>query len=135
VRAKPVDSENLGFTIFSYETDVSQEHFLGFETNDEHLAGFLRLSFPQVKPEIEELQGCAIVRDLHIYGPALKLSARQDGPPQHIGLGTQLLKKAGDLTRQAGFPSLAVIAAAGTRAYYRERGFELWKLYMLRSMK
>ncbi|HEC33576.1 MAG TPA: tRNA uridine(34) 5-carboxymethylaminomethyl modification radical SAM/GNAT enzyme Elp3 [Chloroflexi bacterium] len=131
VRDTPVDTETLRLTLTSYETDATLEHFLAYETPGGRLAGFLRLSFPQVEPEMAELEGCAVVRELHIYGPALPLSDRQQGRPQHAGLGTRLLQKAQEMTRAAGYPRLAVIAAVGTRPYYQERGFAAEGLYMV----
>jgi histone acetyltransferase (RNA polymerase elongator complex component) len=38
------------------------------------------------------------------------------------------------MARAAGYPRLAVISAVGTRPYYRERGFELEGLYMVRDL-
>jgi elongator complex protein 3 len=133
VRGTPVDTDALRLAVTSYETDATMEHFLAYETPDHHLAGFLRLSLPRVKPEIEALHGCGMVRELHVYGPALALGARRDGPPQHAGLGTGLLERAVVMTRDAGYSRLAVIAAVGTREYYRERGFELEETYMVRA--
>lgn len=130
VRGTPVTSESLRATVTVYETDGTAEHFLAYETPEGRLAGFLRLSLPQEEPELEELRGCAIVRELHVYGPALRLGDRKQGRPQHAGLGTQLLEKARSLARDAGYQGLAVIAAVGTRPYYRERGFHLAGSYM-----
>ena len=119
-----------------YETDVTSEHFLSYVTSQDRLAGFLRLSLPhpQAKPVVAELAGCAVIREIHIYGLALALGARQEGVVQHAGLGTRLLEEARHTARQRGFKRLAVIAAVGTRPYYRERGFDLGQLYMSCSL-
>lgn len=132
VRGQPVDPSSLSLTVTSYETDATAEHFLAAETPDGHLAGFLRLSFPRTEPELEELRGSAVVRELHIYGPALELGRRREGRVQHIGLGTRLLERAAEMARGAGYRRLAVIAAVGTRPYYRARGFALEGTYMVR---
>ena len=134
VRGRPVDPSSLTVTVTPYETDATGEHFLAGETPDGYLAGFLRLSFPRVEPELEELRGSAIVRELHVYGPALELGRRRDGRAQHIGLGTRLLERAADMARRAGYRRLAVIAAVGTRPYYRARGFHLEGTYMVRPL-
>jgi elongator complex protein 3 len=134
VRGTQVDPEQVSFRVDSYATDVSEDRFLAYETPEGRVAGFLRLSLPDVKPEIEELEGCAVVRELHVYGPALALGARRAGRPQHAGLGTDLLERAAEMARAAGYPRLAVIAAVGTRPYYRERGFALGELYMTRPL-
>jgi elongator complex protein 3 len=46
-------------------------------------------------------------------------------------LGTRLLDQARRIARQEGFERLAVIAAVGTRPYYRERGFAQGELYVV----
>lgn len=135
VRGHPVDPRRLHLNVLTYSTDATVEHFLACETEDGRLAGFLRLSLPQVEPELEELRGSAIVRELHIYGPAVELGVRREGRAQHIGLGTRLLREAAALAREAGYRRLAVIAAVGTRPYYRERGFHLEGTYMVRDLR
>lgn len=131
IRGTPIDPDGLRFGIMSYDTSATREHFLSYETPEGKLAGFLRLSLPRVQPEIEELRGCAMVREIHIYGPALGLGDRREERPQHTGLGTELLEKAKDMAHRAGYARLAVIAAVGTRPYYRERGFKLVGSYMV----
>jgi len=129
-----VDPASLTVTVTTYETDATVEHFLAGETPDGYLAGFLRLSFPQVEPDMEELRGSAVVRELHIYGPVVELSQRRDGRAQHIGLGTRLLEMAAEMARRAGYRHLAVISAVGTRPYYRARGFRREGTYMVRPL-
>jgi elongator complex protein 3 len=131
VRGRTIDPGELGLERLDYETDVTRECFLSYVTQDDQLAGFLRLSLPQAEPPIAELTGCAVVREVHVYGPALELGDRREGRAQHAGLGTQLLDEAKRIARQEGFHRLAVIAAVGTRPYYRARGFEQGALYVI----
>jgi elongator complex protein 3 len=131
VRGRAIDPGELGLERLDYETDVTRECFLSYVTPDEQLAGFLRLSLPQAEPPIAELTGCAVVREVHVYGPALELGDRREGRAQHAGLGTRLLDEARRIARQEGFRRLAVIAAVGTRPYYRARGFEQGALYVV----
>ncbi len=131
VRGDPVDAATVRLETISYETDATQECFLQYVTPDGDLAGFLRLSLPKVERPIDELQGCAMIREIHVYGPALGLGSELETAPQHTGLGTQLIEEAKQIAHQAGYKRLAVIAAVGTRPYYRERGFELDELYMI----
>jgi elongator complex protein 3 len=133
VRGQAVDADTLRFERLDYETDATRECFLSYVTPEGRLAGFLRLSLPrpQVEPPVAELDGCAVVREVHVYGPALELGARQEGTAQHAGMGTRLLDGARRIARREGFRRLAVIAAVGTRPYYRERGFEQGELYMI----
>jgi elongator complex protein 3 len=135
VRGRPIDPDALRFQVTSYDTDATQERFLSYETPEGWLVGFLRLSLPHATPEMAELEGCAVVREVHVYGPALALGAQRDARPQHSGLGTDLLERADEMAQSAGYPRLAVIAAVGTRPYYRERGFELEGLYMRKDLR
>lgn len=135
VRGEPIDETTLRMETITYETDASEESFLQVVTPKGDLAGFLRLSFPQVEPPISELRGCAVVREIHVYGPALGLGTEWNTAPQHTGLGTELIEAAGAMAHAAGYERLAVIAAIGTRPYYGERGFELGELYMIRDLK
>jgi elongator complex protein 3 len=135
VRGMEVDAEALTLERLDYETDVTRECFLSYVTPGGRLAGFLRLSLPRAElpvaePTIAELTGCAVIREVHVYGPALDLGDRRAGRAQHAGLGTRLIEEARRITSQEGFNRLAVIAAVGTRPYYRERGFALGRLYM-----
>ena len=131
VRGDPIKTEALELQIVSYDTDATEERFLQYVTPEDDLAGFLRLSLPLAEPPVDELTGCALIREIHIYGPALGLGADLKTAPQHAGLGTQLIEEARHLAREAGYGRLAVIAAIGTRPYYRERRFKRDQLYMI----
>lgn len=135
VRRRPVDPDQLSLQEKVYETDATIENFLSFETSD-HIAGFLRLSLPKpgMKLPISELSGHAMIREVHVYGPALPIGEASNGEAQHIGLGRQLIGKAQEIARDAGFSQLAVISAIGTREYYARLGFELDGLYMTKVL-
>jgi elongator complex protein 3 len=149
VRGEKVDASTLVLQELTYNTDTTREHFLSFETPEVGrgragqgqalplLAGFLRLSLPRSQPErgfLDEIAGAAMIREVHVYGPALEIGMDSEGQAQHAGLGTRLIERAAEVARAAGFARLAVIAATGTREYYRARGFELGELYMVRKI-
>jgi elongator complex protein 3 len=99
------------------------------------IAGFLRLSWPLQagagsRAFLDEIAESALIREVHVYGPALGIGAESDANAQHVGLGTQLVEAAKRMSREAGFRQISVIAATGTRAYYAARGFEQGDLYM-----
>jgi elongator complex protein 3 len=133
VRGRAVASE-LRLETLTYATDVSEERFLSLTTDDDALAGFLRLSLPlpDIDPALqpEELRGAAVIREVHIYGPALGIGEDSLGEAQHRGGGARLVEEARRQAREAGYQRLAVIAAVGTRGYYRKLGFTLGELYM-----
>jgi elongator complex protein 3 len=122
-----------------YATSAGQEHFLSINTPDDKLAGFLRLLLPDTaataETGLEELAGAALIREVHVYGPAMRLGDSAAGEAQHLGLGGHLLAEAERLATRAGFARLAVIAAIGTREYYRKHGFEVTDLYMSKSLQ
>jgi len=138
VRGRLVTEGQLHLEVIRYQTDVTEERFISFVTEDDHLAGFLRLSLP--RPDIspgeqpEELRGAAVIREVHVYGPALSIGAESEGEAQHRGLGTRLIEEAIRQARGIGFRRIAVIAAIGTRGYYRRLDFELGELYMTRPI-
>jgi elongator complex protein 3 len=137
VRGKKVAREELRLEDLVYDAGGAQERFLSFVAPGDRLAGYLRLSLPREShPEIDwpDLAGAAIVRDLHIYGQTLPLGESRDGAAQHLGLGGELLARAEQIAREGGYPSLAVIAAIGTRDYYRERGFRDGELYLVKNL-
>jgi elongator complex protein 3 (tRNA carboxymethyluridine synthase) len=137
IRRRPVGRDDLHLRVDSYTTDGTLEHFLSFETADERIAGFLRLSLPdrsQAHP-LPELDNHAMIREVHVYGPALDLGEESRGEAQHMGLGTELVTKAKEMAREAGYEKLAVISAIGTQKYYARLGFEPDGLYMTASLR
>jgi elongator complex protein 3 len=148
IRGQFIDPSQLKQEDFSYHAADAVEHFLSFVTPENRLAGYLRLSIPELAVDNErsqarncllamapELQRSAIIREVHIYGQSLDVGIKQDGTAQHIGLGTSLLKRAEEITQQYGLKTLVVIAAIGTREYYRSRGYEISNLYMKKDMQ
>ncbi|GAB4480641.1 MAG: tRNA uridine(34) 5-carboxymethylaminomethyl modification radical SAM/GNAT enzyme Elp3 [Anaerolineales bacterium] len=137
IRQRPLDQHHLRSEAIVYRTDVSEEHFLSFVTDDDHLAGFLRLSLPYEGGEnafIAELKGAALIREVHVYGQAVELGKEQPGAAQHSGLGTRLMHWAERLAKQHGYSRLAVISAVGTRQYYLQRGFFRGEFYLLKDL-
>jgi elongator complex protein 3 len=141
VKRRSVAAREVTLQVHSYDTDLTREHFLHFVTNDAHpqpglIAGFLRLSLPLApgvgsRAFLDEIAQSALIREVHVYGPALGIDAEgDDGEAQHTGLGTRLLEAARRISHDAGFRRISVIAATGTRAYYAARGFEQGELYM-----
>jgi len=132
IRRETVSADELELRVLGYETDATTEYFLSFEREDGRIAGFLRLSHPHRDREhpFSELEGHAMIREVHVYGPAVPIGENSQGEAQHLGLGAQLIEKAKELSRNAGFGRLAVISAIGTREYYARHDFVEGKRYM-----
>lgn len=136
IREGEIGSDTLLFDDQVYKAGRAEEHFLSFNTENDNIVGFLRLSLPdkdQFFP-VEDLQDAAIIREVHVYGQSIEVGAEQAGSVQHRGLGTQLIAHAVEIAKEKGYRKLAVISAVGTRQYYAARGFEDGELYMIRDL-
>jgi elongator complex protein 3 len=137
VRGEKVDAASLRLDDLIYHPDSAEEHFLSFVTPQDKIAGFLRLSLPgpdAPDTRLNDLQGAALIREVHVYGQSLQVGQEQMGAAQHAGLGTRLLAEADRIARVKGYRRMAVIAAVGTRQYYLERGFERGELYLVKNL-
>jgi elongator complex protein 3 len=121
----------------SYKANDGEEFFISIdETNLAKIIGLCRLRFPSADAKLifDELQGAAIIRELHVYGRQESLDS--DKPmtsnTQHLGFGKKLMEKAEELAKKAGYKKIAVIAAIGTREYYRKLGYRLEGTYMVK---
>lgn len=138
VRGKSVETRLLKLDDLVYQSDKAEEHFISYVMPDDKLAGFVRLSLPAgdaPETKLNELDGAALIRELHVYGQSLLVGEEKAGAAQHAGLGTHLLEQAEQVARASGFRRMAVISAVGTRQYYLERGFERGDLYLTKAIR
>jgi elongator complex protein 3 len=137
IRQGAIDPDALALRVTAYESGVSRELFIELCDARDRLAGFVRLSLPTTPSFVAELgsddRGSAVIRELHVYGASLALGSRESGSPQHNGLGQRLVGEALQHARAAGYATLSVISAVGTRPYYRRLGFRDGPLYQHRS--
>jgi ELP3 family radical SAM enzyme/protein acetyltransferase len=85
-------------------------------------------------PELDE---CALIRELHVYGvvaPSRKNKDGNDPKVQHTGYGRRLMAEAERLAHLRGYKKIAVIAGIGVRNYYRKLGYELRGLFMVKNI-
>ncbi|HQN68863.1 MAG TPA: tRNA uridine(34) 5-carboxymethylaminomethyl modification radical SAM/GNAT enzyme Elp3 [Anaerolineaceae bacterium] len=136
IREQRMEAGELVYDDFSYQAAGAEEHFLSYNTADDKLAGFLRLSLPNDDNalDIDDLKDAAIIREVHVYGQSLEVGTEQEGMAQHAGIGKALIAHAEQIAKDHGYQKIAVIAAVGTRAYYAGRGFELGELYMVKPV-
>jgi len=136
IGVKPVRESDLQLDCLRYRTSAGDEYFLQYITQERDIAGFLRLSLPFDAGDalLDELNGAAMIREVHVYGLALGIGSALDGRAQHLGLGTRLIEEAARIAAARGYRRLAVISSIGTREYYRKRGFVDGELYQTRDL-
>ncbi len=122
-----VGIDDLRMDETSYETHATKEHFLQWVTPSNQIAGFLRLSLPKESAlaaydGLPVERGQAMIREVHVYGVATRVGATGESA-QHHGLGKRLVMRALEIAREAGYGTVNVISAVGTRDYYRSLGF------------
>jgi histone acetyltransferase (RNA polymerase elongator complex component) len=99
------------------------------------LYGLLRLRFnddpTKANAVFPELIGCAMIRELHVYGKLVAAGrsddqhVQDDERPQHIGIGRTLMGTAELIAAANGWSRISVISGVGVRNYYRKLGYEL----------
>ncbi|KAL0051114.1 hypothetical protein WJX82_002288 [Trebouxia sp. C0006] len=135
-----VKPEEIELVRRDYSANGGWESFLAYEDpRQDILVGLLRLRKVSgaAKARQPELQGrCSIVRELHVYGTAVAVSARDATKQQHQGYGTLLMEEAERIAkREHRSHKLAVISGVGTRHYYRKLGYHLEGHYMVKSLR
>jgi elongator complex protein 3 len=102
------------------------------------LIGYLRLRIPSEKahrPEIKAIP-CAIVRELHVYGPLVPVGKHLAKAWQHKGYGGILLGEAERITQEeCGLKKILVISALGTKQYYKRFGYDYDGPYVAKKLK
>jgi elongator complex protein 3 len=123
-----------------YTGNGGWETFLSYEDpKQDILVGLLRLRklTKNAGKNNVELKGgkVSMVRELHVYGSAVKVSTREAGRFQHRGYGAALMNEAERIARdEHGSTKMAVISGVGTRNYYRKLGYELEGPYMVKNI-
>ncbi|MDO8339869.1 MAG: tRNA uridine(34) 5-carboxymethylaminomethyl modification radical SAM/GNAT enzyme Elp3 [Candidatus Burarchaeum sp.] len=137
LKGMKMEEAELKLERLEYAASGGKEVFLSFEDKKKDvLAGFLRLRLPG-RPHRKELQGAALVRELHVYGRAVPIGGAGGGRAslQHHGLGARLLAEAERIAGQEWhMKKLAVISGVGARDYYRRAGYALQGQYMVKKV-
>jgi len=110
-------NENVSIKTTKYEASNGTEYFLEAVNEDNILFGLLRLRFDENEP--------AMVRELHVYGPTLKLEEKASAEWQHKGIGKELIAEAEKISKENGKEKIRIISGVGVREYYRKLGYEL----------
>jgi elongator complex protein 3 len=110
-----------------YESSGGTEIFLSKEDpKTDTLIAYLRLRIPSPSAHRFEISShrSSIVRELHVYGPAVPVGERDEGAWQHKGYGISLLKEAERISAEEyDVKKILVLSALGTREYYSRVGY------------
>lgn len=126
-------------TRLDYPAAEGKEICLSYEDENETLFGLLRLRIQSRPiPALESVASGnqAVIRELHVFGPEVPLSGRENEAAQHKGLGRALLREAeriaGDEFQAA---RIAVLSGTGAKEYYRtESGYRSSGDYMVKGL-
>ena len=131
----------------TYETIGGTEYFISMEDKTRTAVyGFLRLRIPHqenstnsvnlenLKKLMPELEGCAFIRELHVYGQMIEIGKTNVIGSQHKGYGKKLMTEAEKIAHEKGFNSLAVISGVGVRGYYKKLGYKKEGTYMTKKL-
>ncbi|UCD20564.1 MAG: tRNA uridine(34) 5-carboxymethylaminomethyl modification radical SAM/GNAT enzyme Elp3 [archaeon] len=104
--------KGLKLKITKYRASKGKEFFVEFVNRQDIIFGLIRLRIP-------DKSRVMFVRELHIYGPALRL-------------GKKLMKTAEKIARKYRCKRIIVISGVGVREYYKELGYKFKDPYMVK---
>jgi len=140
IQDEKVYPDQVSLRVNEFEASGGREFFISF--NDEKrdkLCSLLRLRFTSyslngTKHFIPELEGAAVVREVHTYGEQVKIMDKEKNASQHVGLGRRMMIEAEHIAKKFGYKKIAVISGIGVREYYKKLGYSLEGTYMLKYL-
>jgi len=136
-KIKKESIENAELKEIKYKSSGGIEHFLQWVTPENFLIGLLRLRFPGRDQNEFATKDSGIVRELHVYGPAISIGESSDilGSVQHKGFGKKLLERSEELAESEGKENIIVTSGIGVRDYYRKFDYELMGPYVGKKLE
>ena len=126
------DPDKIELCRMDYDASGGKEIFLSFEdVENDVLFGFIRLRIPS-KPFRKEIDvKTGLIRELHVYGSAVKIGKKKETAWQHKGFGGRLLQEAERIAKEEfGMEEMVVISGVGVREYYYKFGYKLDGVYV-----
>jgi len=120
---KDITLENVKIKITEYEASKGKEFFIAAEDND-ILIGYCRLRFPFQFLREEITPESAIIRELHVYSPAVSIGKISEDSLQHRGIGKKLMKQAEEIASIENKNKIVVIAGIGAKEYFKKLGYK-----------
>ena len=134
-RDKSLKLGKIGINVEEYEASGGKEFFISAEEkSNDILFGYARLRFPGQFLRKEITPKSALIRELHIYSPAVSLGKKSKNSFQHRGLGKKLLKTAEQLAKKNRKDKVVVISGIGAREYFRKLGYKKEGPYMVKKL-
>jgi len=143
IRWKWNDPKKAVLNDFKYEASGWIEHFLTFEDpEDRTIFSLLRLRLPNLEDSrkdwifdiLPELEWAALIREVHTFWDQLSIWEVWTSFGQHLWFWKKLIAKSEELSREAGYKKIAVIAWVWVRAYYEKRWYHLEWEYMVKKL-
>ncbi|MBW2966597.1 tRNA uridine(34) 5-carboxymethylaminomethyl modification radical SAM/GNAT enzyme Elp3 [Candidatus Woesearchaeota archaeon] len=118
--------------LMHYKASNGTEFFIEAVDKYNNLYGFCRLRFPDKSLRKEITQDSALIRELHVYGPATSIGKK--GKVQHKGIGKQLLKQAENTAKMYHKEKIIIISGIGVRNYYKKLKYKQHGPYMTKKI-
>jgi len=126
MREKNEINPYLLFKETDYNSSGGKEYFLEIVNPDDVLFGLLRLRI---------VNNNSIIRELHVYGQALKIGEKNKQVAQHRGFGKWLIEESERISKKNKCKKISIISGIGVRDYYKKLGYELEDTYMVKKFK
>jgi elongator complex protein 3 len=141
IKGKDNNPEEAVLHTYEYEASLWKEYFMTYEDpKDRTIFSLLRLRIPsqyftKEKHFIEDLEGCALIREIHTFWDQLSIWEAGSTFGQHIWFGKKLIIEAERIAKEKyGIQKMAVIAGVWVRQYYEKRGYTLKWEYMIKEL-
>ena len=118
--------------VIYYKASEGHEFFISADDKYGNIFGFCRLRFPCDSLRKEITPDSALIRELHVYGPAASIGKK--GSVQHKGIGRGLLKTAEKIAKTYYKKKIIVISGVGVRNYYKKFNYRLEGPYMIKKI-
>jgi len=126
LKGKKIDKE-LRLNKIEYRASHGKEFFIEVVNKDDIIFGLIRVRIPDKSHEM-------LVRELHVYGPAVEIGKKSKEVAQHKGIGKWLMQEVEKIALQNKIKKIKVISGVGVREYYRNLGYALEGNYMVKEI-
>ena len=133
---KKVKVGKIEILVHHYLASDGNEFFISAEdVKNDILFGFCRLRFPNSYLRKEINDDTALVRELHVFSPAVAIGKRSKSSYQHRGIGKKLMGVAEETAKTYYKKKMVVISGVGAKEYFRKKlGYKKDGPYMSKKL-